>query len=81
MCQKYIAAEYIVNQLLKHGTKRMNELMDVADIPTTPNKNTNTVLRTNHELCLFIVDSLGRRGEKGLCKELFNNLFKDFGSL
>ena len=75
MCQKYIAAEYIVNQLLKHGTKRMNELMDI-DISAS-----STILRTNHELCLFIVDSLGRRGEKGLCKELFNNLFKDFGSL
>lgn len=82
MCQKYIAAEYIVNQLLKHGTKRMNELMEVADISTAPTtKKANTILRTNHELCLFIVDSLGRRGEKGLCKELFNNLFKDFGSL
>lgn len=85
MCQKYIAAEYIVSQLLKHGSKRMNELLSV-DLEGAAACSGNgsiapQMLRTNHELCLFIVDSLGRRGEKGLCKELFNNLFKDFGSL
>lgn len=84
MCQKYIAAEYIVNQLLKHGTKRLNELMnkDILSTTSSASVTSNTdMLLGNHELCLFIVDSLGRRGEKRLCKELFNNLFKDFGSL
>lgn len=77
-CQKYIAAEYIVQRLLRHGLKGIEKLFGTES--REPESSLN-LLKENHELCLFIVDSLGRRGEKLLCKQLFNEVFKNFGEI
>lgn len=78
MCQKYIAAEYVVNRLLKHG---MKEVYSLLGIQQGASLSSSAILKSDHELCLFIVDSLGRKGEMHLCRELYQNLFREFGSL
>jgi len=77
LCQKYVAAEFVVNKLLKYGISRGLK----KALPVTTTLNPIDVLRHDHELCLFIVDGFGRRGEKDMCKKLFNELFHEFGNI